>query len=50
MKANYQYNDKFSGKGSWHDFASYGEMGNLGKVRAETHVLMGSHPDNVIDS
>lgn len=35
VKANYQYNDKFSGKGSWHDFASYGEMGNLGKVRAE---------------
>lgn len=36
VKANYQYNDKFSGKGSWHDFASYGEMGNLGKVRAES--------------
>lgn len=36
VKANYQYNDKFSGKGSWHDFSSYGEMGNLGKVRAES--------------
>lgn len=36
VKANYQYNDKYSGKGSWHDFASYGEMGNLGKVRAES--------------
>lgn len=36
VKANYQYNDKFSGKGSWHDFTSYGEMGNLGKVRAES--------------
>lgn len=36
VKANYQYNDKFSGKGSWHNFDSYGEMGNLGKVRAES--------------
>lgn len=36
VKANYQYNDKFSGKGDWHNFDSYGEMGNLGKVRAES--------------
>lgn len=36
VKANYQYNDKYSGKGSWHNFDSYGEMGNLGKVRAES--------------
>lgn len=35
VKANYQYNDRFSGKGDWHNFDSYGEMGNLGKVRAE---------------
>jgi len=36
VKANYQYNDRFSGKGDWHNFDSYGEMGNLGKVRAES--------------
>lgn len=36
VKNCFQYNDNFSGKGDWHRYDSYGEMGSLGKVRAES--------------
>ena len=36
VKNCFQYNDNFSGKGDWHKYDSYGEMGSLGKVRAES--------------